>query len=67
MHEAKDRAEGKQKSAKKATRARKAGVNIFTALEPPFDSNPISFMRQELFGLNELEDRSCARLPLYFC
>eukprot|EP00965_Chrysotila_dentata_P018052 599706-Pleurochrysis_carterae.AAC.1 len=56
MREARNRAEGEQKGARKATRARKAGVNLSTALEPSLGSNPIFCMRQEAFGPNELED-----------
>eukprot|EP00965_Chrysotila_dentata_P208577 6184777-Pleurochrysis_carterae.AAC.1 len=52
--------------ARKATRTRKAGVNLFTALEPSLGSNPILRMRQEAFGPNELEDCGGVYLPLYF-
>eukprot|EP00965_Chrysotila_dentata_P172885 5705633-Pleurochrysis_carterae.AAC.1 len=55
MREARNRVEGEQKGARTATRARKAGVNLFTALEPSLSSNPIFRMRQEAFGPNELE------------
>eukprot|EP00965_Chrysotila_dentata_P059431 1972190-Pleurochrysis_carterae.AAC.1 len=65
MREAQNRAEGQQAGARKATRARKASVNLFSALEPPVGSNPISHMRQEPFGPGELEDSGCAPLPLY--
>eukprot|EP00965_Chrysotila_dentata_P077278 2551767-Pleurochrysis_carterae.AAC.1 len=34
MREARSCVEGEQKGARKATRTRKAGVNLFTALEP---------------------------------
>eukprot|EP00965_Chrysotila_dentata_P137224 4539015-Pleurochrysis_carterae.AAC.1 len=34
MREARNRVEGERKGARKATRARRAGVNLFTALEP---------------------------------
>eukprot|EP00965_Chrysotila_dentata_P211253 6186365-Pleurochrysis_carterae.AAC.2 len=66
MREARNRAESDQKGTRKATRARKAGVNIFPALEPTLNSNPILHMRQEAFGPNELVDCGCAYLPLYF-
>eukprot|EP00965_Chrysotila_dentata_P104064 3436563-Pleurochrysis_carterae.AAC.1 len=56
MRETRNRVEGEQKGARKATRTRKAGVNLFTALEPPLGSNPIFRMRQEVLGPNELED-----------
>eukprot|EP00965_Chrysotila_dentata_P201329 6180510-Pleurochrysis_carterae.AAC.1 len=66
MRKARKRAEGDQKGMNKATRARKAGVHLFTALEPSLDSNPILHMRQEAFGPNELEDCGCAYLLLCF-
>eukprot|EP00965_Chrysotila_dentata_P123756 4090540-Pleurochrysis_carterae.AAC.5 len=66
MREARIRAEGEQKGTRKAARVHKAGVNLFTALEPPLGSNPIFRMRQEAFGPNELENCGCAYLPLYF-
>eukprot|EP00965_Chrysotila_dentata_P104892 3464691-Pleurochrysis_carterae.AAC.1 len=66
MREARNRGEGEQKGARKATRARKACVNLFTALEPSLGSNPIFRMRQEVFGPNELEDFGGVYLPLYF-
>eukprot|EP00965_Chrysotila_dentata_P019158 638363-Pleurochrysis_carterae.AAC.2 len=66
IREARNRAEGEQKGTRKAARTRKAGVNVFTALEPSLGSNPIFRMRQEVFGSNELEDCGCAYLPLYF-
>eukprot|EP00965_Chrysotila_dentata_P074774 2470812-Pleurochrysis_carterae.AAC.1 len=66
MREARNRVEGEQKGAKKATRVRKAGVNLFTPLEPSLGSNPIFRMRQEAFGPNDLEDCGGVYLPLYF-
>eukprot|EP00965_Chrysotila_dentata_P254060 6211746-Pleurochrysis_carterae.AAC.1 len=42
MREARNRAEGEQKGARKATRMRKVGVSLFTALVPSFGFNPIS-------------------------
>eukprot|EP00965_Chrysotila_dentata_P049171 1631081-Pleurochrysis_carterae.AAC.1 len=62
--EARNRAEGEQKGTRKDAPARKAVVDLFTALEPPLGSNPIFRMRQEAFGLNELEDCGCAYLLL---
>eukprot|EP00965_Chrysotila_dentata_P062787 2080083-Pleurochrysis_carterae.AAC.1 len=56
MREARNRVEGEHKGARKATRTRTAGVNLFTGLEPSLGSNPIYCMRQEAFGPNELED-----------
>eukprot|EP00965_Chrysotila_dentata_P136807 4524672-Pleurochrysis_carterae.AAC.1 len=56
MREARNRVEGEQKGERKATRKRKAGVNLFTVLEPSLGSNPIFRMRQEAFEPNELED-----------
>eukprot|EP00965_Chrysotila_dentata_P262553 6214602-Pleurochrysis_carterae.AAC.2 len=64
--EASNDAEGEQKGMRKAVRARKAGVNLFTALDPSLGSNPIFCMRQETFGPNELEDCGCVYLSLYF-
>eukprot|EP00965_Chrysotila_dentata_P180518 5959336-Pleurochrysis_carterae.AAC.1 len=66
MREARNRVEGEQKGARKATRTRKAGVNLFTALEPSLGSNPIFSMRQVAFGPNELEDCGGVYLPLCF-
>eukprot|EP00965_Chrysotila_dentata_P173012 5709426-Pleurochrysis_carterae.AAC.5 len=57
MREAKNRAEGQQAGARrKAIRAPKAGVNLFTALEPSLGSDPIFHLRQQLFGPNALKD-----------
>eukprot|EP00965_Chrysotila_dentata_P214054 6188000-Pleurochrysis_carterae.AAC.2 len=66
MREARSRVKGEQKGARKATRTRKAGSNLFTALEPSLGSNPNFRMRQEAFGPNELEDYGGAYLPLHF-
>eukprot|EP00965_Chrysotila_dentata_P126113 4168423-Pleurochrysis_carterae.AAC.1 len=66
MCEARNRVKGEQKGARKATRTREAGVNLFTALEPSSDSNPIFRMRQEAFGPDALEDCGGVYLPLYF-
>eukprot|EP00965_Chrysotila_dentata_P060874 2017767-Pleurochrysis_carterae.AAC.1 len=56
MREARNRVEGEQKGARKATRTRKAVPSC----------NPIFRMRQEAFGPNELEDCGGVYLPLYF-
>eukprot|EP00965_Chrysotila_dentata_P165691 5470640-Pleurochrysis_carterae.AAC.1 len=45
MRKARNLAEGEQKGTRKAARARKAGVNLFTALEPSLGSSPIFRMR----------------------
>eukprot|EP00965_Chrysotila_dentata_P107468 3550639-Pleurochrysis_carterae.AAC.1 len=66
MREARNRVEGEQKGVQKATRTRKAGVNLFSALEASLGSSPIFRMRQEAFGPNELEDCGGVYLPLYF-
>eukprot|EP00965_Chrysotila_dentata_P038936 1293949-Pleurochrysis_carterae.AAC.1 len=66
VREARNRVGGEQKGVRKAIRTRKAGVNLFTALEPFLGSNPIFRMRQEAFGPNELEDCGGVHLPLYF-
>eukprot|EP00965_Chrysotila_dentata_P130749 4322899-Pleurochrysis_carterae.AAC.2 len=60
MREARNRVEGEQKGSRKLARSRKAGVNLFTALEPTLGSNPIFRMRKEAFGPNKLEDCGCA-------
>eukprot|EP00965_Chrysotila_dentata_P221896 6192654-Pleurochrysis_carterae.AAC.1 len=54
MREARNRVEREQKGARKATRTRKAGVSLSSALEPSLCSKPILRMRQEAF--TELED-----------
>eukprot|EP00965_Chrysotila_dentata_P120739 3993172-Pleurochrysis_carterae.AAC.1 len=44
MRDARNHAESDQKGTRKATRARKADVNLFTALEPSLGASPIFHM-----------------------
>eukprot|EP00965_Chrysotila_dentata_P084840 2800688-Pleurochrysis_carterae.AAC.3 len=57
MRGAEYRAKDQQAGVRKATRARKAGVNLFAAVEPPLSPNLIFYVRQ---------GSGCAHQSFYF-